>query len=493
MTNQAKVVIYEPKTFFRALIADLLEREGHEVLVSENIKSLAASIYEFNPEVILVELSELKERDNEFLMALKKSFPTLPVICLVDAEKKELVVRYLRAGVFDCVSKPIIKEELLISVKKAMEFSYYQKEESQRLNKLKRLAHGSEKLLSLFQKNSIKIPLNHPGDKLIQSILDSISLVLEAEKVSLSWLDRNKNTYQVIASAGHKLDRSEFKPRVIGEGIVGYVAYHKDAVYVEDMTKDKRFKTSSFKEQYKSNSFMCGPIMFADEVAAVLSVSDKKDGKSFSEEDFLLFKTFLMQINYALEGSLMIKTLEAHNEKLRIYKEIAEHIVNLVEGGDIINNILQTIAAHFNAKGTALFIIDENKEFFINEGSTGLKFREKVTFTEAQELFLSQNLTDKNKIALKLAKLFLKDVEIEKFISAPIKLKNFPLGFLFLVNYAVDEGDSSLVEDITELVSVAFKNNWLYKNLCVVADELVKANRELEVLSKKSKSKGEFI
>lgn len=487
--NPPKIVIYEPKTFFRALIADVLEREGYEVFVNENVKAVVSLIYESDPDVFLLDLSELKDRDIEFLMALKKSFPNLPLISLIDAEKKELVVRYLRAGVFDCVSKPIIKEELIAAVKKALEFSNYRREESLRLGKLKRLAYGSEKILGSLKKNHIEIPLCYPGDRLVQSILDSISLVLESEKVSVSWLDKEKETYQVIATAGHNLDRKSFKPRKIGEGVVGYVAYHKEAVHVEDIATDKRFKTSSFGEQYKSSSFMCGPIIFSDEVVAVLSVSDKKDGKPFNEEDFLLFKTFLMQIMYAIEGSLMIRALETKNQKLKIYNEIAEHMVNLVEGGDIINSILKTIMAHFQAKGVSLFIMDENKEFFVNEGSLGLKFKDKVVFTEAHETFLSNNLTEKNVEAVKLVKLLLKDAELKKFCSTPIKLKRFPLGFLLVVNYTSTHEDSGLMEDITGLVSVAFKNNWLYKNLCVVADELVKANRELDGLTKRDKLK----
>lgn len=485
MNDLRKVLVYERKTFYRLLMVEILEKEGYEVFSEETLKGVISTLYKESPDVFLVDLSELKERDTDFLMAVKKSFPTLPIITLVDAENKELVVRYLRAGVFDCISKPIIKEELLISVKNAIEFSQFRRGSNLPIDRLKRLAFGSEKILEILNERHIKVPLLHPGERLVQSILDAMSLVLEAEKVSLSWLDREKKTYQVIATAGHNVKNISFKPRKLGEGIVGYVALHKEPIHVVDIAKDKRFTASPFKEQYKSGSFLCGPILLSDEVIAVLSVSDKKDGNIFSEEDFLLFKTFLLQVTYAIESSLMIKTLEIHNQKLAIYKKIAEHIVNLVEGGDIIKNILKTLVEYFNGEGASLFIIDENKEFFVNEGAVGLPFKERVPFMPSSEVLLTQIFTKENKEVERLISQFISFPALTNFCSAPIKLKNFPLGFLLIANNAIEPEDKTILEDISSLVSIAFKNNWLYKNLCLITEELVRANRELEELNKK--------
>lgn len=482
---KSKIVIYEPKLFYRSLIVDILEREECEIFVSENLKSLVASIYEFSPDLILINLVGLEDKDVEFLMALKKSFPTLPVIALVDADKKELVVKYVRTGVFDCVAKPILKEELILAVKKAEEFTYYKKEEVARLNRLKKLAHGSEKIYHFMKsRRDIKMPLNYPGDKLVQSILDSISIVLDAEKVSISWLDTKKKTYQVIACAGHCVDIKMFKPRAVGEGIIGYVANNRETIYVKDIGKDKRFNVSSFKDQYKSGSFLCGPIIIADEVAAVLSVSDRKDGKPFSEEDFFVFKTFLVQITYAIETGLMIGTLEANNSKLKIYKDIAEHIVNLVEAGDILKNILQTVSQYFNAKAACLYIMDENREYLINEGWYGMDFKEKVSFLDSHNQLLTKIHNSKDKEIAKLLTILTNHTGLGNFFTIPIKLKDFPLGFLLVVNMKEDVVDEVMLDDISKLVSVAFKNNWLYKNLCIIADELVKTNKDLEELNK---------
>lgn len=483
--QKTKVVLYDPKIFFRALIADILEREGYEVITCETLKTFINGINEFSPPLVLIDVFELGDRDVEFLTALKKSYPNLSIISLVDADKKELIVRYVKAGVFDYVSKPIIKEELLLAVKKAEEFYYYKSEENSRLGKLKRFVYGSEKIIHLVKKSNVPFPFAYPGDNLIQSILDATALVLDAEKVSISWISADKKSYQVVASAGHNLDVSAFKPRLIGEGIVGYVAHNKETIYVKNIFTDSRFKASSFKEQYKSGSFLCGPIVISGDVLAVLSVSDRKDGKAFSEEDFFLFKTFLMQTTYAIETSLMIKVLETNQTKFKVYKDIVAHISNLVETTEIIKSILKTIAYYFQSEGVALYILDENKEFFVNEGSVGGFFKEKVTFFPVLKMFLDREITDKDKDALKAVKIFIKEEKVKNFYTSMIKLKNYPLGFIVIVNYTKELPDETTLEDIASLVSIAFKNNWLYKKLCDVTNELVETHKELEKLLKK--------
>lgn len=487
--EKTKIVLYDSKVFFRTLILDILEEQGFDVVVAESLKTLGSLLYELSPDMLLLDVSELKDRDTEFLLAIRKSFPTLPIISLVDIEKKELVVRYVRAGVFDCVSKPIIKEELIAAINKAKEFTHYKLEETKRIGRLKHFVHGSEKMLRLLKNKKLDIPISFPEDKLVQSILDTIAKVLEAEKVSVSWLSSDKKIYQVVASAGHSMDVKNFIPRAVGEGIVGYVAHNKEPINVTNIHDDPRFKTSSFKQQYKSNSFMCGPIIISDDVVAVLSVSDKKDGKAFTEEEFLLFKTFLTQTTYAIEGSLLIKLLEKNNTQLKIYKEIAEHITNLVETGDILKSILKTIANHFKALGVFVFILNENKEFFECECHYGLNVRDKVAYVSSLDTLLLRHHTEDDKNVIKFFEVFLKDEKFTKFYTVPIRLKNFPLGFLALVDYTVSYVDENIMEDVSALVSVAFKNNWLYKNLCIIADELVKTNRELDLTIKDKKNR----
>lgn len=476
------ILVYDREIFYRTYIEDLLRGERFEVISVNNIEELFRTVKDTIPDLIIADFSELGEKDADFIVTLKKRYPTLPIITTVNSERKELIVKYIRLGVFDCIEKPIIKEELVLSTKKAIEFNRYKIEERERLSKIKKLASGTEKLLYASRKPLPQIPLKYPGSMLIQSILDSIVIAFDAEKVSLSWLDKENKKYYVVACAGYCMDIKLFKPRAIGEGIIGYVADKKEAIYVTDICEDKRFSGSPFKEQYKTSSFMCGPIILNDEVVAVVSVSDRKVPKPYTEEDFILFKSFISQIAFALESSAMISYLENSIKRLNIYKEISSLIIDIVESGDILNKIMQSVSKYMNAEGSALYVIDENKEYFLCEGFSNLKFKDKFVYHELLNKFLEGIQNQKSSKALYNAvSKFFEGTNLRNFISFPIHMKNFPLGFLLVINLKDNENvDYDTMQDICRLVSVAFKNNWLYKNLCITADELVKVNKELE-------------
>ncbi|MCX7770719.1 MAG: GAF domain-containing protein [Proteobacteria bacterium] len=484
--GQGKILIYDKEIFYSTLIEDILHAEKYQVIKASKPGELTKFIEKYEPHVVICDVSELGDGDLILLGTIKKTYPTLPIISIVSSERKELVVRYIRAGVFDCIEKPIIKEELILSVKKAIEFTLYKNEEIERLSKIHKIAKGTETLLKASRKSLPEIPLNYPGSMLIQSILDSIVIAFDAEKVSLSWLDREKKKYYVVACAGYCMDIKLFKPRSIGEGIVGYVANTKEPIYVPDISKDERFNSSPFKDQYKSSSFMCGPVVLNNEVVAVVSVSDRKIPKPYNEEDFILFKSFIAQISFALESSYMISFLEASLRRVNIYKEISSLIVDIVDTGDILNKILSSVSKYLNAEGCALYVIDENKENFLLEAKSGLNFKEKFVFHELLGKLLSSSQDHRSSRALFNAiTKFIDNFNIKNFLSFPIYMKNFPLGFLLFINLSsIEDVDFDTMQDICKLISVAFKNNWLYKNLCITADELVRVNKELEEANK---------
>lgn len=489
--SQGTIFVYDRDIFYSTFIEDVLRGEKYKVIKANNTGEIIEIIKNNLPHVVLCDVSELGDGDLEFLGTLKKTYPTLPIISIVSSDRKELVVRYIRAGVFDCIEKPIIKEELLLSVKKAIEFSIYKIEELERFSKINKIAKGTETLLQASRKTLPNLPLKYPGSMLIQSILNSIEIAFDAEKVSLSWLDREKKKYYVVACAGYCMDIKLFKPRSIGEGIVGYVAHTKEPIYVPDITKDIRFKTSPFKNQYKGSSFMCGPVVLNNEVVAVVSVSDRKIPKPYTEEDFVLFKSFISQISFALESSYMISFLESSFKRLNIYKEISSLIVDIVDTADILNKILVSVTKYLNAEGSALYVIDENKENFLLEAKSFLQFKEKFVYHELLEKLLnSPQDGGSSKALFNAVSKFVENASTKNFVSIPIYMKNFPLGFLLFINLSDKESfDYETMQDICKLISVAFKNNWLYKNLCITADELVRVNRELEEANKNLISK----
>lgn len=488
-----KILVYHPKLFYRNFISDILFKEGINVETVESIKLLLKKINELNPNGLIIDVDELGEKDLAFLEYLKKSFPNIPIIVLIDSSKRDYAVRYLRIGAIDCLEKPLRREDLLNAVRKIIVLEKHKKEKN--INSIERLIsliESSEKISKLARKK-VPLQLKSPQKDLVQSVLETISLLFNAEKVSISWLDMDKRKYYVIACAGICIDVSLMKPKAIGEGIIGYVADKKEAILVEDINKDPRFIASPYRKQYKSDSFMCGPIFLNGEVTAVVSVSDRKDGLNFTEEDFVIFKSFLTQLSLIFQTNHLIDEFEKNAKRFEMYYDLSDHIINLVETSEIIKNLLLSLCKHFTAKGCALYLIDENREYIVKEYSVGINVKDRAEFYEHLGDFFSHiqsSLLDKD--VNKLIQTLFVDEKFVNALTIPVKLKNFPLGFILVLDFKLEYVDEKMLEDVSRLFSVAIKNDWLYKNLTKTVDELVETNRKLKIIMEKNKENMEI-
>ncbi len=483
-----KVVVYHPKIFYRNFITETLSKEAISVEAVDSVKLFVKRIEETSPQAVIVDVDEMETKDLAFISYLRKNFPYLAIIILLGSDKREYAVRYLKIGAIDCLEKPLKRDDLIDSIKRAIKIDKHKKEKSSSsIERLITLIESSEKISKLAHKKVI-LKLKSPQRDLVQSVLDTISLLFNAEKVSISWLDMEKRKYFVIACAGMCVDVALMKPKAMGEGIIGYVADKKEAILVKDITKDDRFVVSPYQKQYKGNSFMSGPIFIDGEVVAVVSVSDRKDNSPFNEEDLIIFKSFLPQLSFVFKTNQLIEELEKERKRFDVYYELSDYIINLVETSEILKNLLQSVAKNFMARGCALYIIDENREFIVRESSVGANFKEKVQFYDhLGELISKVQSSLVNKDVTKLMEtLFVKE-KIKNAVSTPILLKNFPLGFLLVVDFKLEDIDDRLIGDLSRLFSVAIKNDWLYKNLTKTVNELVETNKALTLLMEKYK------
>ncbi len=484
----SRILVYHPKVFYRTLIGDLLKKEGIEFEAFDNVNLLLKNMSGLTPQGVIVDVEELGEKDLAFIDFVRKKFPSVSVVVIIGAEKREYASRYLKMGAVDCIEKPVNKEDLLSAVKKIVNLEKHKKEKTNpSIDRLISLGETTEKLTKSIKKK-MPIKLTYPHSELVQSILETISVLFNAEKVSLSWLDMDQRKYYVIACAGLCEDISKLKPKAMGEGIIGYVADRKEAVLVKDISKDSRFSESPYKKQYKSGSFMCGPVFLDGEVIAAVSISDKKGEEIFTEEDLILFKSFLNQLSYVFRIHLLMEELERNNNRFEIYHELSDHIINLVESGEILSNLISSVLKHFSAQGAAIYIIDENREYVVKESSFGLRFKDRIQFYEHVTEFLSKlQISFNNKDLTRLIETLFLDEKIVNAVTVPIFLKSFPLGFLIIINSKFKDFDEKMLSDLSRLFSVAIKNDWLYKNLNKTVDELVETNRQLTLLTKKYK------
>lgn len=136
-----------------------------------------------------------------------------------------------------------------------------------------------------------------------------------AERGSLMLLDES-NRLSILASRGIELHLHDGPPIRLGEGVAGLVALNGSPVLVKDITKDALFSPMQ-RDRYRTASFVSCPVASKHKLLGVISVSDKKDAETFSDDDFEIVKLIADQGAVILENALLVDKLRSRAAELQ--------------------------------------------------------------------------------------------------------------------------------------------------------------------------------
>lgn len=184
------------------------------------------------------------------------------------------------------------------------------------------------------------------GNVRLETLLNRIvTLVVDSMKVRrASIMTVEEGRYlQIRASHGimANIVRSTRVP--LGEGISGRVAVEGKPMVIRDVS-DVQILERDEEVQYKTNSFICMPLLFAKKVNGVINVTDKVDGSPFDYMDMELLTmissyTALLLQNYGLYHRLRrtVSRLKSTNQKYSASTRRMEAFIN--NSADAIVNV----------------------------------------------------------------------------------------------------------------------------------------------------------
>ncbi len=104
-----------------ALVGRWLELAGYETISFQSGEACFQALFEDDPAAVLLDVEFPGQSGLEILELIRSSHPHLPVIMLTGDEKVETVVRAMRCGAFDYLTKPLDRGRLLTTLHNAME------------------------------------------------------------------------------------------------------------------------------------------------------------------------------------------------------------------------------------------------------------------------------------------------------------------------------------------------------------------------------------
>lgn len=116
-----RVLVVDDEPNIRWTMAELLKREGFEVLTASDFDSAISAVENNEVDAALVDIVLPQKSGIAFLKALHLRESYIPVIMTTGEPNISQIPEIVRAGAYDFLSKPVVKEALISAVTKAVE------------------------------------------------------------------------------------------------------------------------------------------------------------------------------------------------------------------------------------------------------------------------------------------------------------------------------------------------------------------------------------
>lgn len=129
-----KILLVEDSKSIRAVLEDLLKKQGYSVKTAENGKIAFDILQSENFDLMVTDL-EMPVMDGRELIDLSNTLPERPIIIvLTSIDKSEHIIDIMKKSVYDYLIKPVKKNDLVLRIEKGIEYG-----------KLKRIKNIGEK------------------------------------------------------------------------------------------------------------------------------------------------------------------------------------------------------------------------------------------------------------------------------------------------------------------------------------------------------------
>ena len=171
--SEARILVVDDEYLIRWSLQQNLEKEGYEVILAETGEEALEKVKEEAPDLALLDIKLPGIDGYEVLeKALKIDEGIIPIM-ITAFDEVDKVVKAMRLGAFDYITKPFDFSKVYLSIQKAFEASQL-KREVKHLRKEKRNWHGFDKIIAVSEemgrvlKISEKIAQSETATVLIQ-------------------------------------------------------------------------------------------------------------------------------------------------------------------------------------------------------------------------------------------------------------------------------------------------------------------------------------
>jgi len=328
--NRPSILVVDDDRFFLRQMVDILSDGGFKAQGVTSGEQAVELLENKKFKVIVTDIVMGEMSGIDLLQQVRMHDRLTPVICVSGVRSFDNVVEMVRNGASDFLPKPFHPEQLLSAVSSAV-IDHEIATEKERI--VARSDKWAKELLTLRMIGEAS------SKEILQSLfkrtIEAISDTLKVETASLMIMEGE--VLRLVEAIGLPEEVVGKATVPLGKGISGHVAQTGHPLLINDISKDERFRPSTFKDQYTTQSALCVPLIRGDRILGVLNANNKINGESFTESDRDLLYTMASQVAMSMDNARLFLDLEqkaealraAHEELVRLDKDKTELILNL--------------------------------------------------------------------------------------------------------------------------------------------------------------------
>jgi len=153
-------------------------------------------------------------------------------------------------------------------------------------------------------------------EELLEQSLQKTLLIFGAKRGSI-FITRDDDSLELVlrSAQGMAVEDKAALVKRMGEGVVGKVAEMKRPMVVDDISCDDRFKNYKARKSYKTNSFICAPLLIKDKLVGIINITDKESEARFSQDELQILDFLATQI------ALNYQRIRLYQKFKRVLKE----------------------------------------------------------------------------------------------------------------------------------------------------------------------------
>src|SRR6187397_357456 len=250
------------------LLKRFLTRHGYEVLEAYSGKKSLELLETTEPSLIMCDFRLEDMEGNVLLGKIKEKYPHMPVIIITGYSDIKIAVEVMKMGAYDYITKPLFPDEILVTIRKALEISASPAETkvSRPVTTAGEPSHNGSQVADI--KDTAKPNIIHSGEYIFgdtpvfRKILQQIDLVAPTNYTIIIYGESGSGK-EAIAQEIHKRSKRKGKPFVA----IDCGALSKELAGSELFGHEKGAFTGALNQKTGSFELANTGTIFLDEVA----------------------------------------------------------------------------------------------------------------------------------------------------------------------------------------------------------------------------------